>query len=158
MSSNKIKVDEAMLKSVLGARQWSESLLAQKMGMPTSTFSIKKKSGTFTQIEYKLLCMVLGKDESELLYKEPTKASSIIDGNENAKKLAEIESKIDAMNSDLSKIAQLLVSIEKAVMETKGQTELNRDELEAIFSKTTAINQTVGKIGGHLKYSARVNK
>jgi len=150
--TKRIRADHDAVKEILKERKWSQELLSEKIGLPSSTLCCKFKDGTFTPTEFKLMCMVLGKAEGELLYREPVqRASGVIAESELCKSVAKLQSEVDEIKNDLVVIADALVRIEKLCAENKAQSSLNAEEINAISTKTNNISSLVNKISGHIQ-------
>lgn len=160
-----IKINELELDRVLKGRNWTRQLLAEKMATSATTLSRKIRYGEFNKMEYRMLCMILGKSEEEMLYKEPVEESmtapeshvqGILNNSATIQAISELKDKIAQMHADMVTMARLVTEMQKAIMETKAQAQLNAEDLKAIESKSVEINSTVNKISGKLnaKYSA----
>ena len=152
-----IKIDKYKLKEVLDKRDWSQNLLAEKVGLSKSTFSQKINEDKLTETEYRLMCMILGKPEDYFIRREEevkpaaNPVQSAIDVSRMLDKIETLEQEVKMLTNSLGDMAKLVIDMHKAVMETKAQSQLNYEEISVAVNKATDINSTVNKISGHLK-------
>lgn len=156
----RIKASAEAIDEVLAKREWDRSMLCQKMGMPNSTFSDHLNGKGFEPMAYRLMCMILGKSEEELLYKEPevkpeSEVSSILGNNAVMEAIVAMHKDIKSIKDDLLILARVVADIQKQVIETKAQGNMSADDIKAIENKATEINSTVNKISGHLNAKFR---
>lgn len=178
MKAHTILLNKKKVYEVLKQKGYSATTLAEKMGAAPGTLARQISTG-MTPTNYKLMCIMLGVDENELLYNEPTepgttnisRTQNIIDTPKILTQLEEVKLAVESLTKSVEIIARAIAQndnetmkaiarIEKATEETKAQAQLNAESLCALESKYSEINGKLNRLIGqsNSKYYAQLRK
>lgn len=153
---NWVDVDKSQIAEILNARDWGYELTAEKLCMPKSTFADRMNMGRFEPMEFRFLCMLLGKSEEELKAKpkpeivEDRDVNKVLSTTAILESIGELKRMQQQMQEDILSLARVVATIQKTTTENKAATELMMDDVKAVWNKSTEINSTVSKMSAHI--------
>ena len=149
---NEYTLDENKVRALLKEKGLNQKQFAKLCGINESTFAnYVNGRRTAPKANVNAICFTLGCTPEDIEKKDVT-ASSIITNAMNDEAMASLKREIEGLRLDLQNMAKMLLQINKTVNETKGQAELNAEELKAIFNKQTDCASNVAKIYGKVNH------